>query len=89
MRGKPKLNQAVVLKHVSDPVVMHINKISDDGEQCTCVWQDRIGAPYKSDFNTDILESFKAQSSSFQNSEDKLSLVKGHGKSIGDKKLEA
>jgi hypothetical protein len=76
MRGKPKLNQAVILKHISDPVVMHIEAISKDGEKCTCVWQDRVGAPYKSEFNTDILESFKA--SSFQDTvnNEKLSLVK-------------
>jgi hypothetical protein len=89
MRGKPKLNQAVVVKHVADPVVMHIDKISGDGEHCTCVWQDRVGAPYKSEFNTEILESYKASSNASQNGEDRLSLVKVHGKAGSDKKLEA
>jgi hypothetical protein len=60
MRGKPKVNQAVIVKHVKEPVVMHIQGISGDGQECTCVWHDKIGAPYKSVFNTEILESFKA-----------------------------
>jgi hypothetical protein len=59
MRGKPKLNQAVVLKHVANPIVMHIDKIEGDGEKCICVWQDRVGAPYRTEFNTEILESYK------------------------------
>jgi hypothetical protein len=59
MRGSPKLNQAVIIKHVEDPIIMHIESISKDGEKCTCVWQDKIGAPYRSDFNTDVLESYK------------------------------
>jgi hypothetical protein len=60
MRGSPKINQAVVIKHVGEPIVMHIEAISKDGEKCTCVWQDKIGAPYRSDFNTDVLESYKS-----------------------------
>jgi hypothetical protein len=60
MRGKPKVNQAVILKHTIDPLVMHIESITPEGDKCTCVWQDRVGAPYKSEFNTEILESYKA-----------------------------
>jgi hypothetical protein len=62
MRGKPKLNQAVILKHTKEPVVMHIEEISKDGEKCKCVWQDRVGAPYRAEFNTEVLESFKEKS---------------------------
>jgi uncharacterized protein YodC (DUF2158 family) len=61
MRGKPKLNQAVIVKHEDKPVVMHIAAISKDGESATCVWHDRIGAPYKSEFNTEILEAYKPE----------------------------
>jgi uncharacterized protein YodC (DUF2158 family) len=63
MRGKPKVNQAVIVKHVSSPIVMHIDEVSEDGGKCTCVWHDKIGAPYKSQFNTEILESYKVSSS--------------------------
>jgi uncharacterized protein YodC (DUF2158 family) len=59
MRGKPKINQAVVLKHIKDAVVMHIEEIAPEGDKCKCVWQDRIGAPYRAEFNTDVLESYK------------------------------
>jgi hypothetical protein len=61
MRGKPKENQAVVLKHVRNPIVMHIEKIDTGGKKCTCVWQDKMGAPFRTEFNTEILESYKAK----------------------------
>jgi hypothetical protein len=61
MRGSPKINQPVVIKHIKDPIVMHIEKISEDKNICTCVWQDKIGAPYRTEFNTDVLESYKGQ----------------------------
>jgi hypothetical protein len=63
MRGKPKINQAVILKHVQNPIVMHIEKVESSGEKCTCVWQDKIGAPYRTEFNTDVLESYKMPAS--------------------------
>jgi uncharacterized protein YodC (DUF2158 family) len=59
MRGKPKVNQAVIVKHEEKPIVMHITALSKDGEKVTCVWHDRIGAPYQSEFPTEILEAYK------------------------------
>jgi hypothetical protein len=59
MRGKPKINQPVVLKHTPHSIIMHIEEISQEGDKCKCVWQDKIGAPYRAEFNTDILEAFK------------------------------
>jgi hypothetical protein len=79
MRGKPKINQAVVLKHVKDPVVMHIEGITTEGEECTkctCVWQDRVGAPYRTDFNVDVLEAYKEPRGREIESHETLSLVK-------------
>jgi hypothetical protein len=57
MRGKPKINQAVVIKHAEDPVVMHIENIK--GNECSCVWHGKDGAPYRSNYHADILESYK------------------------------
>jgi hypothetical protein len=72
MRGKAKLDQPVILKHVEDPIVMHIDKISGDGKRCTCVWHDKVGAPYRTEFNTAVLEVYKPASSG---SSKKLRLV--------------
>jgi hypothetical protein len=76
MRGKPKINQAVILKHVKDPVIMHIEGLADNGEKCTCVWQDRVGAPYRTEFNTEVLEAYKESRSQSVDAPAKLALVK-------------
>jgi hypothetical protein len=59
MRGKPKINQAVIIKHVKEPIVMHIDEISKNCDKCKCVWHDKVGAPYRAEFNTEILEAYK------------------------------
>jgi uncharacterized protein YodC (DUF2158 family) len=77
MRGKPKINQPVVLKHVKDPVVMHIEEITSEGDKCKCVWHDRVGAPYRAEFNTDVLEAYK-ETRAQENEGGKLALVKAN-----------
>jgi hypothetical protein len=69
MRGKPKVNQPVIIKHAKDPVVMHIEEISKDGDKCKCVWQDRVGAPYRAEFNTEVLEAYKEARNKYNDSE--------------------
>jgi uncharacterized protein YodC (DUF2158 family) len=71
MRGKPKVNQAVIVKHEEKPVVMHIDSISEGEEECSCVWHDRIGAPYRSTFKTEILEAYKPAKKDKEDKEDK------------------
>jgi uncharacterized protein YodC (DUF2158 family) len=78
MRGKPKVNQPVIVKHETNPIIMHIDSITPDGLKCTCVWHDKIGAPYRSEFNTDILESYKANSSK----EEKVQVEEGGNVSV-------